>query len=317
MSGILKPLELSYRGLNRFRRGLYRRGILKPRHLSRPVVSIGNLSVGGSGKTPVTIAIARRLQRDGFRVAVLTRGYGRSSDELLVVSGADVDRFGDEPVLISSKIAPASVVVGADRLRSGEWFLSRSDCDVFLLDDGFQHLQLHRDVDVVIVDREARWLREGVAALKDADLLLYREQPAPFDGSESFVASLRPSAVRTGSDRAAPELLAGKKVLAFSGLASNHRFFDSLLSLGAELVATREFADHHRYTAADLAGLGELRARSKAEMTITTEKDFVKVNDPTVAVLEVEMSIEPEEIFFLRLYDRLTVAGLPAAGGTD
>ncbi|HVT03696.1 MAG TPA: tetraacyldisaccharide 4'-kinase [Thermoanaerobaculia bacterium] len=315
MSDALKPVELSYRGLNRLRRSLYSRGILKPRHLSRPVVSIGNLSMGGSGKTPTTITIARRLQQDGYRVTVLSRGYGRSSGEIGIVKGEDVERFGDEPVLMASKIFPAPVVVGADRLRAGEWFLGQGDCDLFLLDDGFQHLQLYRDVDIVIVDREARWLREGVAALEDADLVLYREQPPLSDGS-SFVATLRPSACRIGSSPLSLELLKGKKLLAFSGLANNRRFFDSLAVLGAELVATRGFSDHHHFTGSEMAELNELRMKSGAELAITTEKDFVKIQDPSLAVLEVEMSIDPAEIFIGRLYDLLAAAGLPVKRGT-
>lgn len=313
MSLILKPLELAYRGVNRARRALYARGLLSSRHLPRPVVSIGNLAMGGSGKTPTTIAIARRLGRDGYRVVVLSRGYGRSSDEIAIVEGTDVRRFGDEPVLMASKIAPAPVVVGADRFLAGHWFLRQGDCDLFLLDDGFQHLQLHRDVDVVLVDPASRWLREGESVLEDADLVVHREKPARH---HSFVASLSPSAVRIGPATSDPHTLAGRRVFAFSGLANNSRFFDSLTALGAVVVARRGFEDHHRFTAADVSSIREQQRISGAELSITTEKDAVKIDDPSIAVLEVEMRIAPEEVFFGRLYDRLCEAGLRRIQGT-
>ena len=141
----LKPIELAWRAVNRVRRALYRFRILLPARLPRPVISVGNLAAGGAGKTPAVIAIARHLMRKGFRVAVLTRGYGKASQEGGVVDRLDPLQFGDEPVLIKMSIPDVHVIVGRNRYQKANQFLDTNDCDVFLLDDGFQHLQLGRD----------------------------------------------------------------------------------------------------------------------------------------------------------------------------
>lgn len=150
MTSLLKPIEFLWRGMNRLRRALYRRGILKSKRLPRPVISVGNLSAGGAGKTPAVITIARYLAKRGFRVVVLTRGYGRTGNDSGLITSLDAARFGDEPVLIKSKLKNVDVIVGPNRYENAIRFLNQNDCDLFVLDDGFQHLQLARDVDVVI-----------------------------------------------------------------------------------------------------------------------------------------------------------------------
>ncbi|MDP9361533.1 MAG: tetraacyldisaccharide 4'-kinase, partial [Acidobacteriota bacterium] len=173
MTIFVKPLELLWRGVNRLRRALYRGGILKSKRLPRPVISVGNLAAGGSGKTPAVIAIARYLTKRGFTVAVLTRGYGRAESEAGLVASLDAARFGDEPVLIKSKLTNVHVIVGSKRYDNAIQFISQNDCDLFILDDGFQHLQLARDVDVVI-DAGSGVMREGRSALADADFVIQR-----------------------------------------------------------------------------------------------------------------------------------------------
>ena len=261
----MKILELLYRAINRFRRALYRAGILRAKRLPVPVVSIGNRAVGGSGKTPATIAIAHALQQHGLRVAVLTRGYGRKTKEQGPVTSLDTERFGDEPVLIKSK--NIDVIVGADRYENG----LRYSADVFLLDDGFQHLQLHRDCDVVI-EAPARFHREGPSSLRDADIVLERK-----------IRAVNGDAVK------------GKHVFAFSGLANNDQFFDTLRSLGAHVVGTRGFDDHHRYTLADLRGIRN--AARGADLIVTTEKDAVKIGPADdIMALRIEMEIGEDVI---------------------
>jgi tetraacyldisaccharide 4'-kinase len=261
----VKFAELLYRGVNRLRRALYRAGILRPKRLPVPVISIGNRAVGGSGKTPATIAIARALQQRGLRVAVLTRGYGRTSKEQGPVTSLDTERFGDEPVLIKSK--NIDVIVGPNRYENGR----RYSADVFLLDDGFQHLQLHRDCDVVI-EAPSRFHREGPSSLRDADVVLHRE-------------------IRATN----AEVFEGKRVFAFAGLANNGQFFDTLRNLGAEVVGTREFPDHHRYTLADLRAIRN--AARGAELIATTEKDAVKIGPADdIIPLRIEMVIGDDVI---------------------
>lgn len=248
--------------VNRVRRALYRAGILRGKKLHRPVISVGNIAAGGTGKTPAVIAICRRLAAEGLRVAVLTRGYKRGDKRYSgPVTLNDAFKFGDEPVLIKSA-SNADVLVGANRYENARDY----DCDVFVLDDGFQHLQLRRNLDIVI-DAPSRFYREGRSALKDADLII-------------------PRALRT----LVPEEVKGRRVFAFAGLADNAQFFASLRAAGVDVAGTKSFPDHHRYTAADLAAL-----KRNGLPLVTTEKDKVKIDDPDVIAVGAELDI-PEEV---------------------
>ena len=258
MNVLLKPLELVWRGVNRARRALYRAGVLKAKRLPKPVISVGSIAAGGAGKTPATIAIVRHLMSRGYNVAVLTRGYGRAGGGGRVERD-DASTYGDEPVLIH-KATGAEVIVGKDRRRNG----LTSHADVFVLDDGFQHLQLARDVDVVI-DTEARWYREGRSALRHADFVIPRR--------------LALSA----------EHLGGKRVFAFAGLADNAQFFEALRTAGVEVAGTRSFSDHHRYTAGDIAAL----KNATHDLLVTTEKDAVKIDDRDIIAVPATFEIEP------------------------
>ena len=262
---VLKPFELAWRGVNRVRRALYRAGVLKAKRLPKPVVSVGNIAAGGAGKTPAVIAIARHLVARGLRVAVLTRGYGRSGAGGRV-DAPDAARFGDEPVVIHRNVPEAEIVAGRNRYENG----LAVDCDVYLLDDGFQHLQLHRDVDVVINAPSARWRREGRSALRDADFVIERR--------------LRPQGL---------EMLRGRRVFAFAGLADNEQFFAMLRENGVELAGTRGFNDHARYSAAEVESLRREAAARGAEVLVTTEKDAVKIAADDIVVVGVEMEIDP------------------------
>jgi len=267
---LLKPFELLWRGVNRLRRALYRRGLLKSRRLPRPVVSVGNLAAGGAGKTPAVITIARYLAKRGFRVAVLTRGYGRNEKVSGIVTSLDAARFGDEPVLMKSKLKNVDVIVGSNRYDNALQFLNQNDCDLFVLDDGFQHLQLARDVDVVI-DTAGGVMREGRSALADADFVIRR--------------NLR---------MAVPEELASKRLFAFAGLADNDQFFASLRALGLTVAGTKGFRDHHRYTPADIAAVKAAARDAGAKIVVTTEKDAVKIDDRDIIPIAAEMIVEPE-----------------------
>lgn len=257
-----RVLESVWHVLNRARRALYRRGILESKRLPKPVISIGNIAAGGAGKTPAVIAVAKFLVTRGLRVCVLTRGYGRSGAGG-EVSALDVERFGDEPVLIKKSVPEATVVVGKNRYENG----LHVNCDVYLLDDGFQHLQLHRDLDVVIDVPDARIHREERDALRDADIVIPR--------------------------RIRPENLAGlrgKKVFAFAGLANNGQFFAMLRDNGVALTGTHGFSDHHTYGRVETAMIQQL-AR-EADLIVTTEKDAVKLADRDMIPVAIEFVID-------------------------
>lgn len=289
---LLRPAERLYQSVAAARRSMYRRGVLKQEKAARPVISIGNLAFGGSGKTPATIAIVRLLRARGISVAILSRGYGRRTREIALVDKPDPARFGDEPAMIKSVLGDdVPVVVGRDRAAAAKWFLASSDCQLFVLDDGFQHVRLARDCDVVILNSGTVWHRETASALRDVDVVVAREGaavPAEAAGALICDASLEPVGVAYGSQRLPLASLEGKSVVAFSALADNAQFFRSLERLGGQLAATRPFPDHHVYSDAELRRLATL-ASSSGALLITTAKDRVKITHPDVAVLEVEM----------------------------
>ncbi len=254
---MIKIAELIYRAINRARRALYRAGILKSKKLPVPVISVGAIAAGGSGKTPAVIAIAGALAQRGLRVGVLTRGYGRAG-EGGVIDSLDGDRFGDEPVLIKKRLPAVEVIVGVNRYESA----LRKQVDVFVLDDGFQHLQLHRDFDVVIDN--PGFLREERSALRDADIVLQRRLQTRV-----------------------PENLRGKRVFAFAGLANNQQFFESF-----DLAGTKSFPDHHRYTKADVEEIKRAARAAGADAIVTTEKDAVKIADAEIIAIPADFVID-------------------------
>jgi tetraacyldisaccharide 4'-kinase len=265
VTALVKPFELLYRGINRLRRALYRSGLLRQKRLPRPVISIGNIAAGGAGKTPAVITVCRYLEARGLRVAVLTRGYGRQDPTLQgLCTDIDPDKYGDEPALIKTYIS-SDVIVGHNRYRNAIRYLKEHSCDVFILDDGFQHLQMARDLDVVI-DAPARFHREGRAALRHANIVIPRRLKTLI-----------------------PEALRDRPVFAFAGLAGNEQFFDSLRRGGLQLAGTRGLPDHHRYTPADIE---TLKRQAAGAPLVTTEKDAIKISDPSVTAVRAEFEID-------------------------
>jgi tetraacyldisaccharide 4'-kinase len=260
------------------RNALYNRGVLPSRRLERTVVSIGNLSVGGSGKTPFVLLLGDLLRQRGIPFDVLSRGYGRQTSGIAVVDPGGVSRdFGDEPLLIARKLQ-VPVIVGEERFAAGrlaeECFPSR----LHLLDDGFQHRALARDFDIVLVTAEdahdrllpAGRLREPLSALARADaVVLTSGAPAdmfPLDGKLVWRAH------RT----IAPCELPSHPV-AFCGIAHPQNFFVQLRNAGIDLAAEASFRDHHQYTEKDVRELVAMATRSEADGFVATEKDAVNL----------------------------------------
>lgn len=314
---LLTPLTPLYRGAVRARLAAYRRGWLQSSKLQVPVVSVGNLTFGGTGKTPMVIALVRDLVRRGRHPAVLTRGYGRSAAEPVVLVGPDplvsAQRAGDEPLELAARLPGVPVVVDPDRARGGIEALTRG-ADVLVLDDGFQHLRLERDLDVVLVDAGDPWgggrmpprgrLREPVAGLTRADAVLVTkvgadpsmvvaeirrvvDQVAP--GLPVMAARLEPSSVRRGGEIVGVEVLEGRRVLATAGLGRPEGFADLLREAGAEVVETKWFADHHPWTGVDVDEVVQRAAELEA-VAVTTAKDAVKMpRDADVWIVEAAM----------------------------
>jgi tetraacyldisaccharide 4'-kinase len=271
------------------------------------VVSVGNLNVGGAGKTPVVIFLAQLAQKQGKRVAVLSRGYGRTSAVQQAFDSTalpPVEEVGDEPRLIASRCPGVRVFVGADRVRAAG--AARAErCDWLVLDDGFQHRRLARDVDLVVVDDEVMFgtahrlpwgpLREPPRALARASVVWRR---AAADGNRR--APLHANEVRAVHRVRATEGLKGQRVLVLTGIARPSSVVQSALQLGAQVVATRFFADHHRFSAVELAEAAST-AKKLSALIVTTGKDAQRL--PPGFAVELELEVEVIEGF-----DRLRAA---------
>ena len=308
------------------RKRLYAGGLLKERALPVKVISIGNLTLGGTGKTPVVIALANELRDRGHAVGVISRGYGRQTTEDVVeVSDghslrSDPQKTGDEPLLIAERCPGVSVAVGADRYAAGQYLLGRFGLDTLILDDGFQHHALKRDVDVVLLDATSPFgngyvfprgrLRERLSALERASLVvLTRAGQGDFDGAFEAIRRAAPAAhvcltdfIPTrlrridGSGSEPPDALKGERVVAFSGIGNPESFRRLLERLGALVVDHCGFPDHHVYCIQDIRRVAKLAANLRADRVVTTEKDAVKVrllthgaDDPAVWALRIDL----------------------------
>lgn len=262
-------------------------GTLGVARLPAPVVSIGNLSVGGTGKTPAAIALAVALRQRGLRVDVLTRGYRRQGRQLAIVERGDEDvtLVGDEPLLIARR-AQVPVIVHPDRYRAGLQAEHQFHTQIHLLDDGFQHRQLARSFDLVLVDPQdlddrllpAGRLREPPAALARASAVIWLGAEAECEEAARRLRRFTSAPVFVGSKQARP--LAGdapRRLFGFCALARPESFRSTLQTLGVELAGWRSFRDHHAYSEADLQALQRAAAQCGAEGLITTEKDAVKL----------------------------------------
>jgi tetraacyldisaccharide 4'-kinase len=274
----MNPLTGIYGAASALRNTLYDRGILPSRRLQQPVVSVGNLSVGGSGKTPFVIALGELLKARGIRFDVLSRGYRRKTSGVLVVeSNGSAADFGDEPLLIARRLG-VPVIVGESRYKAGRLAEKKFESQLHLLDDGFQHRSLARDFDIVLIagpefdDRllPSGRLREPLSSLERADAIVLPTELAIEDAAlrGKTVWRMKREIVLT----AAPEA-----PVVFCALARPQQFFAQVRAAGISPVAEVIFRDHHAYSRIDIERLLATRARFGAGGFVTTEKDAVNL----------------------------------------
>ena len=332
-SFVLPPLSLLYCAVTRTRLSLYRRGTFHTTQLDRPVISIGNITTGGTGKTPLVEWVARTIASHGQKVCILTRGYGRKDSHLQVIvsDGYDVlaspAEAGDEPYLLATKLTgQAAVISSADRIAAGEEAIKDFGTQCFVLDDGFQHLRLARDLNIVTIDATNPWgggkllpygrLREAPEGLIRADCVVITrcDQAREVEtlctqvwrligGRPIFKSSMRP--VRVLSLKNASETLAPPaRVGAFCAVGNPESFFENVRRMGFEIGLQRSFPDHHVYSQAEIDSL--IRDAGVSSL-ITTAKDAVKLrtlsfNVPCY-VMEIEIAIENAEEFTRLIVD--------------
>jgi len=313
------PLNRLYETIIGARNSLYEKGVFKTHSLGAKTVSIGNVTVGGTGKTPLVALVAEILAENGEKVCILTRGYGRenSRQQVLVSNGekitAEVREAGDEPFELAGKLlGKAIVVANANRVAAGNWARDKFGITAFVLDDAFQHLRVARDLDVVCIDATnpfgngkilpAGVLREPLENLKRADAIVITRANLIEDVSDLksqiskynstcpiFVSENKISRLVDLNDFAAKSLnslsvadieqLKANKYLAFCALGNPNNFFEQLRAENFNVTATQTFPDHHFYTPKDIEKLLTKANQTKAKMLLTTAKDAVKLKD--------------------------------------
>ena len=288
----------------------YARGIFSTHSLPGKVVSVGNITLGGTGKTPFVCLLSEMIQARGFRVAVLSRGYkGKFREPFAQVSDGErilmgAREAGDEPYLLAEKLKGVPVIVGRERWLSGKYAVEKFQTEVVILDDGFQHLPLKRDLNLLLIDSASPFgngylfprgiLREPLKELCRADAVILTKvhECANIENLKEnlkkklmacpiFEADYTPGEVReAGTLRALPAgHLKRRKILAFSGLAKPESFQKTLLGLEAKIVGVEAFPDHHWYVQKDLEELWKKAAYLNVEALVTTEKDMVRLKD--------------------------------------
>ena len=307
LGALLFFLSLVYGVLVRLRTGAYAAGLLKTKRLPCRVISVGNITMGGTGKTPMVINITGLMRQHGRQPLVLSRGYGRQDEYATAVVSDGVSLLldpaaaGDEPTLIANRLSRVPVVVGSDRYRAGTFAVERFQPDCIILDDGFQHIRLARDLNIALIDAgdpfgrgmlfPAGILREPLSALERADVVIITRVEQAGDVASLKETIRRHTAARIFTARFAPRdlvdaasseirpltALNGAAVFAFAGIARPGSLASLLDSLGAVVKGTAWYPDHHPYAKSDLARVFQSAVDSKATMVVTTEKDSVRL----------------------------------------
>lgn len=298
----MNPLTALYGGVTALRNTLFERGVLRSRRLRQPVVSIGNLSVGGSGKTPFVIALGELLQARGIRFDVLSRGYRRKTSGVLTVDPeGNASDFGDEPLLIARRLR-VPVIVGESRYQAGRVAEEKFQSQLHILDDGFQHRSLARDFDIVLLTEHdfddallpAGRLREPLSSLARADAIVL---PADLTLDPKLNhPTLRGKPLwRVERELVLPHLLPDSGApIVFCGIARPENFFAQVRAAGIKPAAEIAFRDHHAYTTTDLDRLLASRRKLDASGFLTTEKDAINLGHK-------QRALEPLAIATLKL----------------
>ncbi len=322
---LLSPASLLFGTAAKARRTLYAKGFFKSNKLAAKVISVGNITVGGTGKTPLVIYIAKILAEQGEKVCILTRGYGRknANERLLVSDGenilANVEMSGDEPFESAEKLLGTSAVLAdKNRASAGTWAIKNLGITAIILDDGFQHIQLQRNLNIVCIDATnpfgngkllpAGILREPLESLKRADAIVvtrvnlipnskfqipnFKFQISDYTDAPIFIS-------RNITNRKSK--IENRKCLAFCGLGNPENFFSQLRQDNFNLVETKIFRDHHDYSQQDADEIEHIAKMRNAEILLTTAKDAVKLRDLKfelpLEIVESELVFDEEEGF--------------------
>ena len=338
---LMLPFSLIYRtGLAIFL-GIYSMGLRKRYRLGVPVISVGNITFGGTGKTPAVQTICRMLIDQGKKVVILSRGHGGSLKGSMIVSDGcniltDSSEAGDEPMLLASTLPGVPVVVGKDRRDSGRLACREFDPDVILLDDGLQYWQLHRDLDIAVLDASKPFgsgfvmpmgdLRESVSGLRRAEVVLLTNTTGIDEAryakivesvskltshSNIYRSAHKPLCFKNADngETIALDWIRGRKIVAFCGIGKPSAFIDMLESLGASVARSIVFPDHYRYTVEDITRITGEYKQCGVEAIVTTEKDIARLDKsntiPDLIALSIELEIYERQKFTEHVSSRI------------
>jgi len=345
LASLLSMISFGYRGVLWTRDFCFKTGLKRQKRLPCKVISIGNITVGGTGKTPMSMFVAEAVKKMGRKAAILIRGYrggaekkgGIVSDGKTLLMGSD--QAGDEAFLMASLMKGVPVLVGRDRYASGQTAIQAFGSEVLVLDDAFQHRGLMRDIDLVLLDEKQPFgnqklfprgrLREPIHELRRGDAVILTRSRGHGDETASMVKKIAPdmpvfrsfhrpvvrTVIRKTSGDAseqknrdndqAPILHKGKTVFAFSGIAANKQFKDTIGALGGRLVGALSFADHHKYTQKDIQSICRQSNQARADILATTEKDFARFGHQAarwpmdLLVIGIDIRFDPDEHGFI------------------
>lgn len=338
---LLLPLSALYYLAISLRNYLYERGFVQERSLAGKVVSIGNLTLGGTGKTPLVEYIAKLLQKNGWKIAILSRGYARreSVPLTLVSNGKEilvgVNKAGDEPLLLAKNLPGILVVVDKDRHKSGLLAQDNFGANLFILDDGFQYRKLKKEMNILAINGKnpfgngwlfpAGVLREPINSLKRADAIVILETSTDHNNENirQVIAHYKPNLsifhcfrspigfFFVAEDKALPAgFFKRRKIICLSAIAHPAAFEEDLKEMGFSLIKKYHFTDHHHYNQSEVDNIAAVARQTEAEAIITTQKDALRLQglrerEPPLIYLKIEMRIQEEKEFKKFLFNSL------------
>ncbi|MEE8478819.1 MAG: tetraacyldisaccharide 4'-kinase [Candidatus Neomarinimicrobiota bacterium] len=320
---ILLPVFLIYQFITTFRNFLYDTKIFKSTKLPCKIISVGNLTVGGTGKTPVVIAIAKFLQKQNTGVAILSRGYGRKTMGTQLVSDgktnpANWETVGDEPVLIAKHLSNIPVVVDENRIRGGKYLTDTFHPEIIILDDGFQHRKVYRDIDIVLINSNISKMnkrifsfgnfREPWNSLKRAHLIFLTKSDfvVPSKKLQAMLKTIGLPVFKTNTvsssflldyknNKISVDYFIGKTALLFSGIGDPESFTKTIHNLNIKILGSINFKDHNNYSKSDIKKIHVKYIKIGADIILTTEKDFLKIGETNLPIYSIPITLDIDE----------------------
>ncbi len=304
ISAALMPISMIYNDIMRFRLFLYKIGVLKKTKISVPIIIVGNITVGGTGKTPLILFLARLRRHEGYKPGIISRGYGGNSETwpLWVDQNSKPEQVGDEAVLMAHR-ADCPLVVGPERVKAAQMLVEKSDCNIILSDDGLQHYALDRDIEIAVVDGERRFgngytlpcgpLREPIERLQKVDLVIVNGEPTEENEFSMLIKGNTAVNLINQEEKLLTEF-SHSSCHALAGIGNPNRFFNLLEEEGLS-IHSHAFPDHHKFTEDDILFNDEL-------VILMTEKDAVKcVEFATENHWYIPIKAEPQQPFIDKL----------------